>query len=133
MYMKFSAQKEFNLTSQTLIFRNASLSNGIFPDDFKIARVSPIHKSGNKEERGNYRPISILSIIAKLFGKLACSQLNIFLTKNNILSPCQSGFRKGHSTTTAPVFEKVTQPQRSLNHNPQNGFNTSISANYIQA
>ena len=86
--------------SLTLIF-NASLSNGIFPHDFKIARVSPIHKSGNKEERGNYRPISILSKIAKLFEKLACSQLNIFLTKNNILSPCQSCFRKRHSTTTA--------------------------------
>ena len=88
----------------TLIF-NASLSNGIKIANkiyIKIAnRVSPIHKSGNKEVRGNYRPISILSIIAKLFEKLACSQLNIFLTKNNILSPCQSGFRKGHSTTTA--------------------------------
>ena len=115
MYMKFSAQKEFNFsdihiqevlneisklnTSKsvgpdnipaklikdskdvvapflTLLF-NASLSNGIFPDDFKIARVSPIHKSGNKEERRNYRPISILSIIAKLI----IAKLNIFNQK----------------------------------------------------
>jgi hypothetical protein len=84
----------------TIIF-NASLKSGIFPDDFKIARVSPIYKSGNKKERGNYRPISVLSIIAKIFEKLVYSQLNKFLTENSILSPCQSGFRKGHSTTTA--------------------------------
>ena len=86
----------------TLIFI-ASLSNGIFPDDFKITRVSLIYKSGDRKERGNYRPVSILAIIAKLFEKLVCSQLNIimFLTENNILTPCQSGFRKGHSTTTA--------------------------------
>ena len=71
-----------------LIF-NASLSNGIFPDDFKIARVSPIYKSGNKEERCNYRPISILSIIAKLFEKLATQYIPFI-----------------------PVFEKVTQPQQ---------------------
>ena len=75
-----------------------SSKSGIFPDDFKIAKVSPIYKSGNKKERGN---ISVLSIIAKIFEKLVYSQLNKFLTENNILSPCQSGFRKGHSTTTA--------------------------------
>ena len=79
----------------TLIFI-ASLSNGIFPDDFKITRVSLIYKSGDRKERGNYRPVSILAIISKLFEKLVCSQLNIimFLTENNILTPCQSGFRK---------------------------------------
>ena len=70
----------------TIIF-NASLKSGIFPDDFKIARVSPIYKSGNKKERGNYRPISVLSIIAKIFEKLVYSQLNKFLTENSILSP----------------------------------------------
>ena len=54
-----------------------------------------------KKIRGNYRPISILSIIAKLFEKLVCAQLNSFLTENNILSSCQSGFRKNYSTASA--------------------------------
>ena len=77
---------------------NTSLKHGIFPDDLKTARISPIYKSGDKKIRGNYRPISILSIIAKLFEKLVCAQLNPFLTENNILSSCQSGFRKNYST-----------------------------------
>ncbi len=51
--------------------------------------------------RGNYRPISVLLIIAKLFEKLVCEQLNLFPEENKILSSCQSGFRKGHSTTSA--------------------------------
>ena len=80
---------------------NTSLKHGIFPDDLKTARISPIHKSGDKKIRGNYRPISILSIIAKLFEKLVCAQLNSFLTENNILSSCQSGFRKNYSTASA--------------------------------
>ena len=83
-----------------LIF-NTSLNNCIFPDDLKTARISPIYKSGNKKARGNYRPISVLSVIAKLFEKLICEQLNLFLEENKILSSCQSGFRKGHSTTSA--------------------------------
>jgi hypothetical protein len=53
-----------------LIF-DISLKHGIFPDDLKTARISPIHKSGDKKIRGNYIPISILSINAKLFEKLS--------------------------------------------------------------
>ena len=71
---------------------NTSLKHGIFPDDLKTARISPIHKSGDKKIRGNYRPICILLIIAKLFEKLVCAQLNSFLTENNILSSCQSAW-----------------------------------------
>ena len=40
---------------------------GVFPDDFKVACVSPIHKSGSKSESSNYRPISVVSIISTTF------------------------------------------------------------------
>jgi hypothetical protein len=88
------------LINHSFIF-NTSLTHGIFPDDLKTARISPIHKSGDKNIRSNYRPISVLSIIAKLFEKLVCAQLNSFLTENNIMSSCQSGFRKNYSTASA--------------------------------
>ena len=56
-----------------------------------MARVSPIYKEGDKKDRGNYRPISVLSIVAKLFEKLVCIQLTDYLNANDILSPYQSG------------------------------------------
>ena len=55
--------------SLTAIF-NRSLSMGIYPDDWKMARVLPIFKSGEKADLSNYRPISIISAIAKVFGRL---------------------------------------------------------------
>ena len=87
-YMKFTAHQSFNNPAKLLkdasdvvapflveIF-NSSLRNGIFPDELKIARITPIHKFGDKKICGNYRPISILSIVAKVFEKLVCMQLN---------------------------------------------------------
>ena len=50
------------------IFNN-SISAGIYPDLLKIARVSPIYKKGSKNDPSNYRPISVLSIVNKIFEK----------------------------------------------------------------
>ena len=58
---------------------NASINLGIFPDDFKIAIISPIHKSDSKLICDNYRPISVLSCVAKIFEKLISEQLNTYL------------------------------------------------------
>ena len=55
---------------------NRSLQTGIFPDDRKNAVVSPIYKNGDKSDCSSYRPISVLSIIAKVFQKLVYNQLN---------------------------------------------------------
>ena len=49
---------------------------GIFPSDWKTARVSPIYKSGERDECGNYRPISVLSTISKIYEKLVFEQVN---------------------------------------------------------
>ena len=60
------APGETIVISSTYIF-NLSINTGIFPNDLKLAKVTPIFKSGYKRECGNYRPISIISAVAKVF------------------------------------------------------------------
>ena len=80
---------------------NMSLSMGVFPDKLKLARVVPIHKGGDETEIDNYRPISILHILSKIFERIVHNQLTNFFEKYNILDDCQYGFRAGRSTTQA--------------------------------
>ena len=56
---------------------NFSLQRGIFPDSWKTARIAPIYTEGPKEERSNYRPISVLLFFARLFEHLVNKQLYI--------------------------------------------------------
>ena len=72
---------------------NLSFSTGIFSDYFKIARVVPLFKGGDKTAVGNYRPISTLHIFSKIFEKIVHRQLATYLESKNILSDCQYGIR----------------------------------------
>ena len=82
------------------IFNN-SLSSGLFPDDWKCARVTPLCKQGERTDVNNYRPISVISIIAKVFERIVYDQLYSFLANEEIITNQQSGFRSLHSTVTA--------------------------------
>ena len=66
----------------------------------RIARVSPIYKSGNRDECSNYRPIPVLPTTSKIFEKIVFHQINEYFVSNAILTPYQSGFRKGYSTSS---------------------------------
>ena len=79
---------------------NTSLETSQFPDPWKIARVSPIFKDGDKTEKSNYRPISVLPVVSRLFEKLVFSQLYRYLNDNCFINSKQSGFRELHSTVT---------------------------------
>jgi hypothetical protein len=67
-----------------------SLQTTIFPNDWTLAIVTPVFKDGNKNDWGNYQPISV---VEKIFEKLVYQQLKSFMTINNILVEQQSGFR----------------------------------------
>ena len=77
---------------------NVSSNKGTFPDFLKVANVIPIHKKGEKLDPNNYRPISLLSNVSKLYEKAMCIQSTNFLTKNKVLFSYQFGFRNNHST-----------------------------------
>ena len=71
-----------------------------FPESMKNAVIIPIHKKENPDEISNYRPISILPTLSKIFERSAVDQLVEYLEKNNLLSKNQHAYRKQHSTVT---------------------------------
>ena len=76
---------------------NLSMSRGIFPDSWKVARVAPVHKSGPADDQSNFRPLSVLPVVARLFVKLVYDQVYSFLNYNKLLYSKQSNFRLMHS------------------------------------
>ncbi|CAB4010237.1 RNA-directed DNA polymerase from mobile element jockey-like, partial [Paramuricea clavata] len=87
-------------SSLTYIF-NQAITLCTFPDEWKMARVSPLYKNGQKNLPGNYRPISVLPAVSKVMERILYDQLYDYLTKFELLNDCQFGFRKSHSTATA--------------------------------
>ena len=86
--------------SLTDIF-NLSIASNVFPSDWKVAKVSPVFKSGDQSDANNYRPISVLPTIARVFERLIFEQLYSYFNENKLLYSYQSGFRSLHSTVTA--------------------------------
>ena len=86
--------------SLTSIF-SKSILTGIYPNDWKTAKVTPLFKKGIKSDPNNYRPISVIPIISKVFERIVYNQLFHYLDDNKLLLGCQSGFRSLHSTLTA--------------------------------
>ena len=83
---------------------NLSMALGSFPDACKIAKVKPLFKKGSKTDPSNYRPISLLPLLPKVFERVVLDQTKEFLSLNKILYDYQSGFRKNHSTDTCLSF-----------------------------
>ena len=94
---------------------NSSFSQGIFPDDLKIAMVLPIFKAGNEQLISNYRPISVIPFFSKVMEKIIANIIIDFLDKSNIFYDQQFGFRKNHSTNHAVILliEKVAKALES--------------------
>ena len=80
---------------------NQSISQGTFPDDWKYAKVTPLYKQGDRGDVNNYRPISVIPIVAKVFERILYEQLYAYLEEHDILCQNQSGFPANHSTVTA--------------------------------
>ena len=82
---------------------NQMFSTGTFPNYFKVATITPIHKKGAKSSPSNYRPISVLPCLSKLFEKCILLRLSKFISKENLIAPSQYGFVNKRSTVDAIV------------------------------
>ena len=97
-------KKLSTVISPTLtVLINQSIQCGVFPEKLKIAKVLPLHKKDDKDIFDNYRPISLLSSISKIFERVMFNQINDYFNINKLYYKHQHGFREAHSTDTAAV------------------------------
>lgn len=89
------------LAEPLTIFYNECISEGIFPEQLKIAKIIPLHKKGSKTDPKNYRPISLLPILSKIFEKVIKSRLVVHLNLNKVLNLRQFGYQKNVGTGDA--------------------------------
>ena len=95
---------------------NKSISDGIFLECMKTAEVVPLYKSKSRQEKSNYRPISLLLTISKLLEKLIYKQVYWFLSNTQQLYTSQYGFRSGHSCNQA-VNELIAEIAKNTERN----------------
>ena len=96
-------QKSSNLVKNLLaeIFNKEIIRNQKFPSKLKLADLTPVHKKLEKINKKNYRPVSILPLISKIYERILKKQMNPKV--ENFLSPYLCGYRKGFSTEYALV------------------------------
>lgn len=95
---------------------NLSFSLGIFPEALKVSIVKPLFKKGEKSDVNNYRPITLIPILSKIFEKCMYKRLIDYCNKFNIIKKEQFGFQKNKSTTLA-IFTLLKNVMTNINQN----------------
>ena len=98
-----------------LIF-NHCIDNGIYPCEWKKTNVVPVHKKDDKQTFKNYRPVSLLPIINRIFERLLYNEIFRFFLDKDLISASQSGFKPGDSCTNQLL---------SITHNIYKSFDDS--------
>ena len=88
------------ISSPIAIIFNKSLAEGVVPEDWRRANVTPIFKKGSKSSAGNYRPVSLTCILCKVMESIMRDEIVDHLAKNSLLLPSQHGFMKAKSCLT---------------------------------
>ena len=95
---------------------NHSLESGQIPQEWKSANVTPVQKGGSNVDISNFRPVSVLPVVSKVFERLLHQQLYDYLQHYSILHPVQSGFRPQH-TTQDVLVSMVDNWRKALDEN----------------
>ena len=96
--LKSSSEATVNILHRLF---NETITKGVFPDDLKLADVTPVFKNDDPFDKKNYRAVSVLPTISKIYEKLMQRQINDYIA--NHLSPYLCGYRKGYNTQQALV------------------------------
>jgi len=85
---------------------NTCIQNSYFPNSFKIGRVVPVPKKNTPNSLDDYRPITVLSCMSKIFEKVLANQIHTHINTQSIFPSSLMGGRSGHSTTSALLLIK---------------------------
>ena len=107
---------------------NRSICSGVFPSEWKIAKVCPILKKGDALQPKSYRPVSLLCVAGMVLEKIVADQVNNFFESNSLLGNFQFGFRKHKSTVSEmlTLFEKLQEAKESRQQIPVIYYSTSV-------
>ena len=83
---------------------NLSFKQGVFPDEHKIAIITPLYKAKDPMFFNNYRPISLLSVLSKIFERLMYNRILNFINRHKLFNKFQFGFCNNHSTCMALII-----------------------------
>ena len=107
--------KEMQIIAREISYSIANMSRmsydeGKYPQDWKIGKVKVLHKSGDKDNCGNYRPLTMLSIPSKITESIICDTIDPHL--NEVLQKNQWGYRKGLSSESLLLYLTETWKQK---------------------
>lgn len=108
---------------------NTLTRSGIYPSQFKLAKVCPIYKKGDANNPNNYRPIAVLPIISKIMDRHQHNEITSYLVRFKLLSDSQSGFRARHSCETLLI--KLTN--NFLENMDKGNINTALMLDLSKA
>ena len=95
-------------TPLTILFQK-SIDDGKIPDDWREANITAIHKKGSKADPGNYRGVSLTSVMGKLLERVVKNEMDAYIENNGLMKDSQHGFRRGRSPQTNLIeFLNVT-------------------------
>ena len=108
---KFIKMSKVCLAPFLATFFNKCIAQSVFPENFKTAVVTPIPKTTTPRSMNDFRPISLLPILSKIFEKIIAKKMMKFMNKNNILTDSQFGFRTNNSIELAvtSIYDKLLQ------------------------
>ena len=109
---------------------NNCIKRSSFPETWKLGKICALHKKGNRNDINNYRPITLLSSLSKLFEKALFNQITEYMRKNELFDPRQYGFRNGMSCNLAilDLVNHVLLSKESISTSKINALFFDLSA-----
>ena len=94
---------------------NTSIRKGVFPKNWKEAKVVPLHKKGDKQTLKNFRPVALLAVAGMILERIIAIQIEEYFESNGLFSEFQFGFRRNKSTISEllTLFENLNEAKEA--------------------